>query len=146
MKTRFVLAALLCGLTLAAGCTTPGARIKRNPDLFASFPPDVQANVKQGKIEVGYTRDMVYIALGEPDRRYTRKTAAGEVEVWAYVDTYTSIERQRVDGPFRYRDADGTSRTIRDTLWVDVEQRHEYETTRVELADGKVSAIEEFKR
>lgn len=146
MKRHCLLLGLLCALILVSGCATPAARIKRNPDLFATFPPDVQANIKQGNVDVGYTRDMVYIALGDPDRRYTRKTSAGEVEVWAYVDTYSTTERQRVDGPFRYRDADGTSRTIRDTLWVDVQQRHEYETTRIELTDGTVSAIEEFKR
>lgn len=146
MRTRIILAALLCGLVLSAGCTTPAGRIKRNPGLFASFPPEIQENVKQGKIEIGYDRDMVYIALGDPDRRYSRRTSAGDVEVWAYVDAYTTTERQRVDGPFRYRDADGTSRTIRDTLWVDVQQRHEYETFRVEFTDSKVSAIEEFKR
>lgn len=146
MKNQAFLLALTCGLLLSAGCSTPSARIKRNPELFASFAPDIQENIRQGKMDIGYDRDMVYMALGDPDRRYLRKTAAGEAEVWAYTETYTTMERQRVEGPFRSRGADGTVRTIQDTLWVDVQQRHEYERLRIEFVNGVVTAIEESSR
>jgi outer membrane protein assembly factor BamE (lipoprotein component of BamABCDE complex) len=131
---------------LLAGCSTPATRIRQKPELFASFPSDVQEKIKQGKVDVGFTRDMVYMALGDPDRRYSRKTAEGEVEVWAYVETVRTTERQRVEGPFRYRAPDGQFRTIRDTMWVDVEQRHELERLRVEFKDGIVTAVEEITR
>lgn len=131
---------------LLAGCATPEARIRKNPNLFASFPPEAQQKIKQGKVDIGFTRDMVYMALGDPDRRYSRKTADGEVEVWAYVETVRTTERQRVNGPIRYRTPDGQFRTMRESMWVDVEQKHEFERMRIEFKNGVVSAFEEATR
>ncbi len=146
MNKRLLPAALACVVLLAGGCGTPSARIKRNPDLFATFPPEIQANIRQGKVDIGYTRDMVYMALGDPDRRYLRKSATGEAEVWAFTDSYTTTERQQVEGPFHVRGTDGTTRTIRDTMWVDVQQRQVYERLRIEFINGIVDAIETSER
>lgn len=145
MKTLRVLVPVLLAV-LAAGCSTPDSRIKKHPELFASFPPDIQAHVKAGKVELGYTKDMVFIALGKPDREYTRRTAEGTVEVWSYVGTFTTIDRQLVSGPFRVRDPQHGYRTVHDSVWVDVQQLHEYERLRVEFADGKVRALEHLNR
>lgn len=134
--------ALLC---LLAGCSTPESRIKENPALFATFPPNVQQNIRQGRIEVGYTPDMVYIALGKADREYARRTEEGTTTVWAYVNTYTTTDRQRVNTSVRVREGDGY-RTVNDDVWVDVQQQHEYEKMRVEFRDGKVIAIETLNR
>lgn len=71
---------------LIAACASPSKRIKRNQALFDTFPPAVQEKVRQGQVDVGFTADMVLIALGKPDRKYTRKTEAGDTEIWAYVD------------------------------------------------------------
>ncbi len=76
---------LVCFLTASCflgGCATN--RIERHPDVFKSFPPDVQENVKQGRIEVGYSKAMVYMSLGNPDRVYTRQTEDGLTTIWAY--------------------------------------------------------------
>lgn len=137
---------LLAVAALAAGCSTPASRIREKSALFETLPPEVQANLRQGKIEIGYDRDMAYIALGRPDRQYTRRTATGTAEVWAYLDYYTTTERQQVTGSFPVRDPQGGLRTVRDTVWVDVQQQHEYEKLRVEFENGKVSAIEEAQR
>ena len=134
------------GLCLLAGCSTPESRIKQNPSLFASFPPEVQEKVRNGQIDITYTPGMVSIALGEPNRRYTRQTAEGITEVWAYTDTYTTTDRQRVDGPFRVRTRDGSYQTVNDTVWADVQQTHEYEKLRVEFRNGQVSAIDRLDR
>jgi len=37
-------------------------------------------------VAVGFSPEMALVALGEPDRRSTRTTAAGTVEVWTYFD------------------------------------------------------------
>lgn len=145
MKTTRCPVPVLLALLLA-GCSTPDARIKKNPELFAGFPPDVQANVKAGKIEIGYNKDMVYIALGKPDREYTRRTATGQFEVWSYVGTFSTIDRQLVSGPFRVRDPQRGYRTVYDSVWVDVQQLHEYERLRVEFEDGTVQAVEHLDR
>jgi outer membrane protein assembly factor BamE (lipoprotein component of BamABCDE complex) len=147
MRNALLAAAVALAAVLGFGCSTPATRIKENPQLFGSFPPDIQANVRAGKIDVGYTKDMVMMALGKPDRIYSRKTEAGSAEVWSFTSFYTSRERQRVTADVRVRDATGVYRTVRDTFWVDVDAQHEYDRMRVEFdTDGKVQAVENVIR
>ena len=83
MKTALSLCA---GLTLliAVGCSSPTSRIDKNRDAFASWPPAVQEKVQAGKIDLGFTPEQVRVALGDPDRTYTRTSNSGTSEVWAY--------------------------------------------------------------
>ena len=131
---------------LLAACATPASRIRQNPELFASFPLDVQSRVSQGQVDLGFNADMVTMALGKPDREYRRKTDQGDVLVWSYVDYYISTARQSVPASYRVIDAAGRYRTVMDTTWVDVQQRNEYEKLRVEFRDGKVTAVETLKK
>lgn len=142
----FLQIAMVCLLLAAAGCATPESRIKKNPELFNSLPPEVQQNVRQGKIDLGYSKDAVTLALGKPDREYTRRSAAGQKEVWSYTSSYTTTERQRVDADVRYRGSDGRLRRATDWIWVDVQQQHEYERLRLEFEQDIVSAIETLER
>ncbi|MFH0879025.1 MAG: hypothetical protein V2A34_04885, partial [Lentisphaerota bacterium] len=143
MSAVLVAACLVC---LLAGCSTPASRIKRNPALFNSYPVDVQEKIKQGKVDIGFTKDMVEMALDKPDRLYTRLTADGLSEVWSYTATYTTTERQAVTGNFQARDYNGSFRSFNDTVWVDVQQLHEYEKLRVEFANGRVKAVEKMEQ
>ncbi|HMP74505.1 MAG TPA: hypothetical protein PKE55_14700 [Kiritimatiellia bacterium] len=136
----------LLGLLLLAACASPSSRIKSNPELFESLPPDIQAQVQDGKIGIGFPQDAVFLALGRPDREYTRTTAQGQVVVWSYIRTITSTDRQRVNVDVRYRDRDGRSRSSREWVWVDVNRDREFEHTRVEIINGLVTAIEEVSR
>jgi len=77
-----VLSAFLLVLT---GCSTTDSRIKGHQAAFDAAPPAVQAKIRAGQVDVGYTPDLVLMALGEPDRRYTRTTANGTTDIWAYV-------------------------------------------------------------
>jgi len=128
------------------GCATPESRIKKNPDLFATFPSDVQEKVKQGQIDIGFAPDMVTMALGTPNRVYTRQTSTGSIEVWSYTSTRVTNERQRVNANFRYRDASGGYRNANDWVYVDVARETEYERVRVEFTEGKVSAIDTLQQ
>lgn len=147
--TRIHLFSLLAtGLLAAAlsGCATPDARIKKNPELFNSLSPEIQANVRQGKIDIGYPKAAVQLALGPADRQYTRRTAGGQKEVWSYTATYSTTDRQRVDARVRNRGTDGNLRTTTESVWVDVEQKHEYDRLRVEFEGDLVTAIESLDR
>ncbi|HET7535846.1 MAG TPA: hypothetical protein VFJ90_05280 [Candidatus Didemnitutus sp.] len=73
-------------VTLLAACSTPDSRISQYQARFDTLPPDVQQKIRAGQVEVGYTQDMVFMALGEPDRKYTRQTELGATEVWVYMD------------------------------------------------------------
>lgn len=80
---RAFFAALALSLALA-GCATVGSRIAKNREAFSSWPPAVQEKVAAGQIDLGFTADQVRVALGEPDRVFTRTTADGSSEVWGY--------------------------------------------------------------
>ncbi len=71
-------------LLLLAGCSTPQTRARSNPDLMATLSPDERAQVEAGEIDLGFTEEMVQIALGDTDRRYVERTAEGETVIWAY--------------------------------------------------------------
>ncbi len=135
MKKLFT-ASVLASVVWLAGCATPESRVKANESLVSSWPADVQQNVRAGKIAVGYTRDMVRVALGEPDRLATRTTAEGQSEVWVYFDKGPKFSFGVGLGSFGRHSAVGGGVTVGDTGWRDEEMM------RVIFAGERVSAIE----
>ena len=139
----FGLGLILC---LMVGCASPAYRIKKNQAVFDQFAPDVQEQIRQGKVLVGFNPDMAMMALGRPDRKYSRTTADGVTEIWAYVQRRTRTELQPVRGSFRIRDADGRSRRVTDTTYVNVNTYIEFDRLRLEFSGGKLKAIEEVEQ
>lgn len=134
-------------MMVLSGCSTPSSRIKKNPELFEQLSPEVQAEVKLGKIDVGYPRDAVQLALGTPNRQYSRKITGGKtIEVWSYTSSQISYDRQRADVRVQAYDRNGRARTYTDYTWVNVENRTEFERLRVEFDGGIVTAIETMDR
>jgi hypothetical protein len=88
--TTFLLAA---SLGFVAGCQSVDDRIKQKPEVFAAVDKATQDKIKQGIIDLGYSEDMVYLALGVPDQKRESITAAGRSVVWVYNTYY-----QRYDG------------------------------------------------
>jgi hypothetical protein len=128
------------------GCvSTPQSRIKANPALFASFPPEAQAKIKEGVVEIGFSRDMARIALGSPDQISTRSTAKGKTEIWSYMGVRYSSLMEPVEYDYWYRSADGRLHRATDWSWAHVEHRHEYPTLRIEFEDDKVTGIEKLQ-
>ena len=84
-KTLFPLAFVFLTL-IAAGCATVDSRIAKHREVFNTWPPAVQDKVVLGQIDIGFTVDQVRVALGEPDRVFTRTTADGTSQVWSYRD------------------------------------------------------------
>jgi len=129
-----------------SGCATPDARIRRNQELFETFSPDVQARIRAGQVDIGFTPEMATMALGEPDRTYTRRTATGIYTVWSYTDRHSSTQRKMVSGTFRVRDHAGRVRTVQDSVWMDVPVQHEFEHLRIEFEADRVTAVETLTR
>ncbi len=128
---------------LAAGCaTTPEQRIAREPAVFAAFPPEVQEQVRRGHVDIGFTRDMVRLALGRPNRVASRRTADGETEIWAYTTLLWEPDTQLAPVDRIVRDRHGRTRIVTDWVWVDTDRRRETTHLRVEFGDGKVVALE----
>jgi len=88
MKTFFILPLLAASplLFLCGGCSTTIAdRIGAYQGIFNSLTPDEQANIKQGRVAVGYTQNMVYMALGKPSLVGTNH-ATNEI-AWLYTQS-----------------------------------------------------------
>ena len=138
---RSVGSALLLLLFLA-GCTSPASRIKKNQELFDTFPVAAQARIRGGEIDLGFTAEMTRIALGEPQRKLLRRTPENEKEIWLYIDTVQRYERQHadIDGLSLY----GTSGAgaIGGSAWFNVLQEREVLRLRAEFLQGIVVAIE----
>ena len=129
--------------TLLAGCATPEKRIQQNQDVFDTFPVAAQARIRGGQIDLGFTPDMVRIALGEPQRKVLRRAADGEVEIWIYLDASRRYDRQRVDIDGLSVSGPGGLRSIGGSAWINVEQNREFVRIRAEFRNGVVAAIEE---
>ena len=72
-------------LVVALACaSTPDSRIKENQALFETYPDEVQSNVRQGKVALGYDEDMVRMAMGVPNEQSTETDANGETLMWGY--------------------------------------------------------------
>jgi len=85
MKTKIYSAILmLVAVAALAGCSTPATRIRANPQLFASIAPADQELIRQGQVAIGFTPDMVQLALGRPDAIAQRVDASGTSEIWRY--------------------------------------------------------------
>ena len=141
MKTnRFPIIAI--ALVLLAGCTTPQTRIAANRALYDSLPAKDQALIQEGRIAVGFTPEMVKLALGEPDRVYTRTDSKGTSERWAY--TAYRLD----DGRMMYRGYYHSWYPWRYPYYLDypINDRSVYERTKVVFKGGVVNSIEEVSR
>lgn len=133
----FVLSLLLS--VFFVGCATPETRIRKNPELFAQLTPEQQEMIRKGKVDLGFTAEMVRLALGEPDRLTSRKEAGGTSEVWHYI-TYTMPT-----GSPLYRGWYHRYYMWRDPIYpwyMDYDMRRENDRFSVIFKEGKVSALE----
>lgn len=91
MKTALISVIALSSFLLA-GCDSTGvqARIQEKSAAFAALTPAQKKSIEDGSIEVGFTADMVYMALGRPSKTKEKTSADGKVEMWTYSNYYTS--------------------------------------------------------
>ena len=84
MRLWFCIAPIAAAALALSACNTVDSRIGKQQALFDSYPPEIQHSIRSGRIEVGYTPEMVAMALGEPDRKVETRTEDGVAEVWSY--------------------------------------------------------------
>jgi hypothetical protein len=87
MRTKpFLSLVAFVAAVFVSGCSTVDSRIAQHREAFNTWPPAVQDKVVVGKIDIGFTPEQVRVALGEPDRVFSRTTADGTSQVWSYRD------------------------------------------------------------
>lgn len=136
-----------CAVLLAAGCSTPETRIRQNPEIFNRLSVEEQELIIQGKVAIGFDEDMVRLALGEPDRIWTRTDMEGATQAWSYTTYETSDGHplyrgwyHRYYGPY-YGWAPGHY-----PYYMSYPARREREVLKVVFKDGRVISIEEESR
>jgi hypothetical protein len=145
LLTTFTLAATLGFL---AGCQTVNDRIKEKPEVFASVDAATQDKIKQGIIDLGYTEDMVYLALGKPDQKRESVTAAGKSTTWVYNTYYERYDGTHFAGYHRSLYFDPYLRSYRvyyQPVFADAYAQEKEERIRVVFTNGKVTALEQAK-
>ena len=86
LSLRSLLVILVPAVFFLQGCDTSGVagRAQEKATVYNALSPAVQKHIKDGSVEVGYTEDMVYIALGKPNSVETKFVGSGPVQVWVY--------------------------------------------------------------
>jgi len=136
-------------LIALAGCSTStiNSRIRKRQAVFNSPPPAVQAEIRRGRVGIGFTPDMVCLAFGQPDEIRQRADPADRETVWKYNSCFDRDEGTVRAGHRRcvtwdprlhaHRSYDepvdaNLYRPVRETL------------LRVTFRDGKVTAIDQM--
>jgi hypothetical protein len=145
MKTlkRVVLSMTAATAVMLAGCASPQSRIRQNPELFVQLTPEQQEMIRGGQVDLGFSAEMVRLALGEPDAYSLRRDLDGTSEIWSYV-TY---EHPR--GHPLYRGWYHRYHRWGDPLYpyyLSTPARRERERLRVIFKHGQVTAVEQEAR
>ncbi len=128
-------------LVLLAGCATPDARIARHRADFDKFPSEVQQKIRAGQVDLGFTPEMVRLALGEPARVFTRRGEQGDTEVWGYHDRGPFFSLGiGIGGAVGRHSAAGVG------LGASTGGYDPDEKIRVEFRDGKVTAVDSLRK
>jgi len=120
---------------------TPEARIREHQELFSSYPEEIQEAIRSGQVQLGFTKEMTYLALGEPDRKVVRRTAGeAEREIWYYQGRFVTTDTIRVYDQF------GRFRPVRPPVYLDRTTEHVYTRARLDFENGEIVAIEQTER
>ena len=76
-----ILALASSGCDPASGIAT---RISERSAVFTQLTPDQKAKIEQGVVEIGFTADMVYMAMGRPQKVTEKTVPLGQVAMWTY--------------------------------------------------------------
>jgi hypothetical protein len=137
-----VSALCLASVALLAACSsTPDSRIAKHQAAFGGYPAAVQQKIRAGEVDVGFTPEMVRLALGEPTREFNRQTESGTAEVWVYHNNSPRFSFGVGLGGAVGRHSSAGVGVSTSTGGYDPEEK-----MRVEFRDGRVTAIEYVKR
>lgn len=140
MRPLLPVLCLASAALLAACSSTPDDRIAKSQAAFGQYPSVVQQKIRAGEVDIGFTPEMVLLALGEPSRQFNHQSATGTAEIWIYHDNGPRFSFGIGVGSFGRHSATSLG-VSSSTGGYDPEEK-----MRVEFRDGLVSAIEYVKR
>lgn len=96
--------------------------------------------MRAGQVDLGYTPEMVFLALGSPDRKIMRKTADDAREIWIYQGRFLTTDTVRVYDQY------GRFRPVQSPMYLDRTVEHVYVRARLEFIEGQLVSIEQVER
>lgn len=129
------LCVILMSLLLAGCASTPQDRISGHRSTFEKFPAEVQQKVIAGEVDVGFTEEMVLMALGKPGRKFERSDAGGVSEVWVYY-------KRKPQFGFGLGVSSGGYGGVSTGVSMSTSPRDDDEFMRVDFQGGRVVAVE----
>ncbi len=139
---------LAASLGFLGGCQSVDSRIKEKPEVFAQVDKATQDKIKQGIIDIGYSEDMVYLALGAPDQKRESISATGKTVTWIYNTYYDRFEGGFYAGYHRSVYFDPYLRAYRmyyRPVFADTYAQEKEERIRIVFKGGKAFVIEQAK-
>ena len=95
MKKPLLPLGAACLLALfVTGCETDdiATRVREKSAIYAALPPAQKKKIDQGIIALGFTADMVYMAMGHPSKVEPVKGSGGRTELWTYRNYYPVVD------------------------------------------------------
>jgi len=137
-SSSFSHALTACLILSALACSTTNSRIKADQDLFESYSAEDQAAIRAGQVEVGFSEDMVRMALGKPNETTIEIDDQGEILVWAWTKSRPgiSVGFGGGSGGYGYGGVGGG-------VGVGTPARKDLEAL-VEFVDGRVTSVRYF--
>jgi len=145
MKSRILITLALLGL---AGCNTFEKRAEEKAEVFNQLDPATKDKLSRAVVEIGFSPDLVFIALGKPDSKSERVTEEGRSEVWVYNSYYSEYRGSEIAGYRRIVDYDPFTKryyVYYEPVRVEVYQDHVEDRIRITFKDDKVTVIEQAK-
>jgi hypothetical protein len=146
---KFLLLPLLCLVAALVGCSTVNSRIEEKSAYFNTLDPQTQARIRESVVHVGDTTDMVYIALGHPDRIREKASGKGQELTWIYNTYWEEYEGTHFAGYRRQAFFDRRANAWRiyyEPVRTEIYSERTEEYMRVMFKDGRVTAIEQIHR
>ena len=102
MRSRALMLGLAAGALTLTGCSTIESRISEHPEIYHNLSAKDQALVNEGRIRSGMSTDAVWLAWGNPERRFAGNMRGRETETWVYVRYETAYGYGYPYGPYGY--------------------------------------------
>ena len=134
---------------LFTGCDTFKNRAEEKSATFDALSTATQKRLERGKISIGDTQDMVYIALGDPDETRELSHADGAQPVWVYKTYWQQYEGTAWAGWRRIIVPSATGRgyvVFHEPVTQDIYRTRVDEVIRVAFSRNLVSSVEQKKR
>jgi len=94
-NSLFTAGVALVLVLLVTGCESDGgvsARKKEKSEVYATLRPWQKEFIEKGVIAKEFSPDMVYMALGKPDKVETKEFPEGRAEMWTYAHVYPNVD------------------------------------------------------